>query len=83
MLAKQTGNVTIVTAPRFIHQAFLQSDTLIEVDNSHVMEVDDRRPRPSVIRGLKFEYFHAFDIPGDVVVARSSLEGGRLAGGAF
>lgn len=46
MFAKQAGNVTIVASPSFINQAFLQSDTLIEVDDSHVMEVDDCRLPP-------------------------------------
>lgn len=46
MFAKQTSNVTIVTSPRFVNQTFLQSDTVIEVDDSHVMEVDDCRPLP-------------------------------------
>lgn len=76
MFAEQTGNVTIVASPRFINQAFLQSDTLIEVDDSHVMEIDDCRLLPVRIGRLKFEYFHALDIP-----EKSSLRGLRWRGG--
>ncbi|PQO33923.1 hypothetical protein C5Y97_17035 [Blastopirellula marina] len=79
MFAQQTNNVPIVTPPRLVNEAFLQGNAKIEINGSHMMEVDLRRRLPNVFKGLKVEYFHAFDIPKcrrcEVFVG-----GGRLAG---
>ena len=63
MLAKKACNVPVASSTCFVDQPFLQSDTMVEVDRSHVMEVDLTCQRSRGLGWLKLEYFHAIDIP--------------------